>query len=222
MDVILLGAPGSGKGTQAKQLVAKYDIPQISTGDILRKAVKDGTELGQEAQKYMEAGELVPDEVILGVIEERLKEDDCKHGAIFDGFPRTIQQAEGMESILRNVGSQIGMCISLEVPDEHIINRLTARRMCAGCGQDYNMISSPPPEDGRCSKCGGEIIQRTDDQEDTIRNRLEVYHRQTSPLQDYYSGRGLLRIVDGDGSPQEIFAKLCQLFDDHYKKSAGN
>ncbi len=219
MYVILLGAPGSGKGTQAKQLVEKYGIPQISTGDILRKALKDGTELGKEAKKFMDAGELVTDALILGIIEERLKVDDCKNGAIFDGFPRTIQQADGMESMLKKTGANIAFCVSLEVPDENIITRLTARRLCSKCGQDYNTVSNPPPADGLCTKCGGEIIQRSDDQEATIRNRLEVYHRQTSPLQDYYSGRGLLRIVDGDGSPQEIFEKLCRLFDDYNKKS---
>lgn len=215
MNLILLGAPGSGKGTQAKQLVEKYSFPQISTGDILRAAVADGTPLGEQAQKYMKAGELVPDDVILGVIEERLKQDDCKTGAIFDGFPRTLQQADGMESVLKHLGSKLDLCISLEVPDDKVVARLTARRGCSKCGQDYNLISNPPPDDGRCGKCGGEIIQRVDDQEDTIRNRLAVYRRQTRPLQDYYSGRGLLRIVDADGTPDDIFAKLCQIIDDH-------
>ena len=220
MNIILLGAPGSGKGTQAKQLSQKYEYPQISTGDILRKAVADDTDLGKEAQKYMQAGELVPDGVILGVIEDRLKEDDCQAGSIFDGFPRTLQQADGLESLLKRLNSRLDLCISLEVPDDHIVSRLTARRICSGCGQDYNLNSNPPPEDNRCIKCGGQIIQRADDQEDTIRNRLAVYRRQTRPLQDYYSGRGLLHIVDGDGSPQDIFTKLCRIIDDHDKESA--
>jgi adenylate kinase len=215
MNLILLGAPGSGKGTQAKQLVDKYGIPQISTGDILRKAVADGTPLGEQAQKYMKAGNLVPDDIILGIIEERLKQDDCKVGAIFDGFPRTLQQADGMESVLQRLGSKLDLCISLEVPDDKVVARLTARRGCSQCGQDYNLINNPPPEDGRCSKCGGEIIQRLDDQEETIRNRLEVYRRQTRPLQDYYSGRGLLHIVDADGSPDDILDKLFRILDDH-------
>jgi adenylate kinase len=216
MNVILLGAPGSGKGTQAKRLVTTYGIPQISTGDILRLAVREGTDLGKEAKKYMDAGELVPDSVILGVIEERLHEDDCKKGAIFDGFPRTLQQAEGMESLLNKLASRLDLCISLEVPDEHIVRRLTARRLCSNCGADFNTISNPPPDNGICSVCcEGKIIQRDDDKEETIRNRLEVYHRQTRPLQDYYSGRGLLRLVDGDGSPDQIFDKLRQLFDDY-------
>ncbi|TKJ40408.1 adenylate kinase [candidate division LCP-89 bacterium B3_LCP] len=218
MNVILLGAPGSGKGTQAKQLVTKYGFPQISTGDILRKAVTDGTPIGKEAQKFMKAGELVPDDVILGVIEERLKEDDCKVGAIFDGFPRTLQQAYGLESLLKRIGSALDLCVSLEVPDDKVVTRLSARRGCSECGQDYNMISNPPPADGRCVKCSGEIIQRTDDQEDTIRNRLAVYRRQTKPLQDYYSGRGLLSIVDADGSPEDIFTKVCSVLDDHDKE----
>ena len=222
MNLILLGAPGSGKGTQAKQLEERYSFPQISTGDMLRKAVGDGTELGQKAQKYMKAGELVPDDVILGIIEERLKEDDCKVGAIFDGFPRTLQQADGMELLLQRINSRLDLCISLEVPDDRVVARLTTRCGCAECGQDYNLISNPPPEDGRCVKCGGEIIQRADDQEETIRNRLTVYRRRTKPLQDYYSGRGLLHIVDADGSPEEIFDKLCRIIDDHDKESAGN
>lgn len=222
MNLILLGAPGSGKGTQAKQLSKKYRYPQISTGDILREAVKEGTELGKRAQKFMQAGELVPDEVILGIIEERLQEDDCRKGSIFDGFPRTLQQADGLELILKSLNSKLDLCISLEVSDDHIVARLTARRICARCGQDYNLNSNPPPANGRCTKCGGEIIQRADDQEATIRNRLAVYRRQTRPLQDYYSGRALLRIVDGDAPPKDIFAKLCRIVDDHNKESAGS
>ncbi|MCX6638987.1 MAG: adenylate kinase [bacterium] len=220
MNIILLGAPGSGKGTQAKQLVEKYGFPQVSTGDILRKALADGTDLGSKAKKFMEAGELVPDEVILGIIEERLKQPDCKSGAIFDGFPRTLQQADGLEGLLKRINSHLDLfCISLEVPDDRIVSRLSARRICSGCGTDYNMISNPPPKDHHCLKCGGEIIQRGDDQEDTIRNRLAVYRRQTRPLQEYYSGRGLLRIADGDASPQEIFNKLSRLIDDYLKNS---
>jgi len=223
MNVILLGAPGSGKGTQAQQLVEKYGFPQISTGDILRKAVKDGTELGVKAKQYMDRGELVPDDVILGVIEDRLQQDDCKNGAIFDGFPRTIQQADGLDALLNRIGSNLDLTISLEVPDDAIIKRLTSRRVCNNCGAVFNVITNPPPEDGICPMCkSGSIIQRDDDREETIRNRLEVYHRQTKPLQDYYPGRGLLRIVDGNGTPQEIFTKLCRLFDDYLEKSARN
>lgn len=221
MNVILLGAPGSGKGTQAKQLVEKYGFPQISTGDILRKALKDGTDLGKQAKQYMDAGELVPDDVILGVIEDRLQEDDCKQGAIFDGFPRTIQQADGLDALLNRIGSKLDLTVSLEVPDDAIIKRLTSRRVCNNCGAVFNMITDPPPEDGICPVCKvGKIIQRDDDREETIRHRLNVYRRQTKPLQDYYSGRGVLRIVDGNGTPPEIFDKLCRLFDDYIKKSS--
>ncbi|MBU0520504.1 adenylate kinase [bacterium] len=223
MNVILLGAPGSGKGTQAQQLVEKYSIPQISTGDILRKALKDGTDLGKEAKKFMEAGQLVPDEVILGIIAERLQQNDCKKGAIFDGFPRTIQQADALNAILNKIGSQLDLTVSLEVPDEKIIKRLTSRRVCNNCGAVFNTVSNPPPAEGNCPSCKtGQIIQRSDDQESTIRSRLDVYHRQTKPLQDYYSGRGVLRMVDGDGSPQDIYTKLCRLLDDHLKESGGN
>lgn len=222
MNLILLGAPGSGKGTQAKQVSDKYGFPQISTGDILRKAVADGTDLGRQAEEYMAAGELVPDHVILGVIEERLREKDCQDGAIFDGFPRTLQQADGLESILQKIHSRLDLCLSLEVPDDRIVERLSARRICSDCGQDYNMISNPPPTDGRCIRCGGEIVQRADDQEETIRNRLEVYRRQTRPLQEYYAGRGLLHIVDADGLPRDIFAKLCRVIDDHREEPTGS
>ncbi|RJP75822.1 MAG: adenylate kinase [Candidatus Zixiibacteriota bacterium] len=222
MNIVLLGAPGSGKGTQAKMLAEKYHFPHISTGDILRQAIRGNTPLGREAEGYIKAGDLVPDKVVLGIIEERLQEADCAEGALFDGFPRTIQQADGLESMLKKANRRLDLCLSLEVPDEHIVRRLSSRRICSVCGADYNMISNPPPADNRCVICGGEIVQRADDQETTIRNRLAVYRKQTSPLQEYYSGRGLLRIVDGDGSPSEIFAKLCRVIDDHSQKPAGN
>lgn len=220
MNLILLGAPGSGKGTQAKMLVEKYQIPHISTGDILRQAVKDQTELGKQAQHFMNSGELVPDRVILGVIEERLEQPDCSAGALFDGFPRTILQADGLESLLKKTDRKLDLCLSLEVADDSIVKRLASRRICGNCGRDYNLISNPPPADMKCTNCGGRIVQRADDEEDTIRNRLAVYRRQTRPLQEYYSGRGLLRIVDADDVPQEVFAKLCRLIDDYLKDAA--
>lgn len=203
-------------------LAEKNRYPQISTGDILRQAVKDGTELGKQAEKYMKAGDLVPDRVILSVIAERLKNPDCESGAIFDGFPRTILQADGLESLLTKLDRHLDLCLSLEVPDERIVTRLSNRRICRNCGKDYNLIGNPPPKDGRCVACGGQIIQRSDDQEETIRNRLAVYRQQTRPLQEYYSGRGMLRIVDADGSAEEIFDKLSRLVDDYHKESHGN
>ncbi len=222
MNLILLGAPGSGKGTQAKILADRYQFPHISTGDILRQAIKDAAPLGQKVEKLMKAGELVPDGVILAIIEQRLQEDDCARGAIFDGFPRTILQAEGLEALLDKVHRRLDLCLSLEIADERIVQRLSSRRICANCGEDYNLTANPPPADGRCRQCAGEILQRADDQEDTIRNRLAVYRRQTRPLQEYYSGRGLLHIIDGDGTPEEIFAKLCRLIDDHLKEFPRN
>ena len=222
MNLILLGAPGSGKGTQAKQIAKRYKFPHVSTGDILRQAIKEGSALGKQAEGFMKTGELVPDKVILGLIEERLQQRDCKSGAIFDGFPRTILQADGLEALLKKVNRRLNVCLSLEVSDERIVQRLSNRRICNGCGKDFNLISNPPPKDRRCPVCGGEVVQRTDDQEETIRNRLAVYRRQTRPLQEYYSGRGLLHIVDGDGAPEEILKKLCRLIDDHLKEPAGN
>jgi adenylate kinase len=222
MNLIILGAPGSGKGTQAKELARRYQYPHISTGDMLRQAIKDGTPLGKQAEGFMKTGELVPDKVILGIIEERLQKKDCQAGAIFDGFPRTILQADGLEAILKKISRRLDVCLSLEVSDDRIVQRLSSRRICNGCGKDYNLRSNPPPQDRRCPVCGGEIVQRADDQEDTIRNRLAVYRRQTRPLQEYYSGRGLLHILDGDGPPDEIFKKLCRLLDDHLKEPVGN
>jgi adenylate kinase len=222
MNLTLLGGPGAGKGTQAKRLLEKYRLLHISTGDILRQAIKDGTPLGLQAERYLKSGELVPDAIMLGIIEERLAQPDAAAGAIFDGFPRTLPQADGLEALLRKRKSRLNLCLSLEVPDELIIKRLSSRRICNQCGADYNVISNPPPADGKCLKCGGQIIQRADDFEETIRNRLAVYRRQTKPLQDYYSGRGLLRVVDGNQTVDDIFAKLCQTIDDHLKESAGN
>jgi adenylate kinase len=222
MNLVLLGGPGAGKGTQAKRLAEKYQLCHVSTGDILRQAIKEGTPLGKQADGFIKAGELVPDAVILGIIDTRLKQADAAGGAIFDGFPRTLPQADGLEVLLKKLNSRLHMCLSLEIPDELIVQRLTSRRLCSNCGTDYNVISNPPPADGLCVKCAGKIIQRADDREDTIRNRQTVYHRQTRPLQEYYSSRGSLHLVDGQGPMDEIFSKLCRLIDDYHKESAGN
>ncbi|MFC1691795.1 adenylate kinase [Nanoarchaeota archaeon] len=199
MKLILLGPPGTGKGTQAVRMTEKYDIPQISTGDILRQAVKDNTELGQKAKEYMDAGNLVPDDVIIGIVEERIKQDDCKNGFLFDGFPRTIPQAEALEKI-----TDIDKVIELKTTDEVIIKRLSSRRQCKACGAIFG-IDIPPKEEGKCDKCSGELYQRDDDQEEAIKNRLEVYHNQTMPLTKFYKEKDLLVEIDGEQKIPKIF-----------------
>ncbi len=208
MNLIFLGPPGSGKGTQAKMLVDKYGIPQISTGDILREAVKEGTPLGKEAKKYMDEGKLVPDEVVVGIVRERLKEPDCTKGFILDGFPRTIPQAEALDKTLREMGKGIDHVLSLEVDREELVRRLSGRRTCKRCGAMYHIIFDPPKKDGVCDRCGGELYQRDDDKEETIRERLRVYEEQTAPLIEYYRKKGLLRPIDGVGKIEEIFARI--------------
>ncbi|RLA81911.1 MAG: adenylate kinase [Deltaproteobacteria bacterium] len=208
MNLIFLGPPGSGKGTQAKMLVDKYGIPQISTGDILREAVKEGTPLGKEAKKYMDEGKLVPDEVVVGIVRERLKEPDCTKGFILDGFPRTIPQAEALDKTLQEMGKGIDHVLSLEVDREELVRRLSGRRTCKKCGAMYHIIFDPPKKDGVCDRCGGELYQRDDDKEETIRERLRVYEEQTAPLIEYYRKKGLLRPIDGVGKIEEIFARI--------------
>ncbi|HFE52364.1 MAG TPA: adenylate kinase [Bacteroidetes bacterium] len=209
MRLILLGPPGSGKGTQGAWLSSKYGIPAISTGDILREAVRRGTELGKKAKNYMDAGELVPDDVIIGLIEERLSESDCAKGFILDGFPRTVPQAEALEELMKRRNWPLDAVLSLEVPDEEIVRRSVNRRVCANCGRVFNLITDPPPADGKCPVCGGEIIQRDDDNEETVRARLRVYNEQTAPLKDYYEKRGKLIRVDGVGSIEEVRSRIA-------------
>ncbi len=209
MDVILLGPPGAGKGTQAKMMIEKWRIPQVSTGDILRAAVREGTQLGLEAKGFMDEGGLVPDSVVIGIIEERIKEPDAADGFILDGFPRTIAQAEALEKILSDNDRKIEHVISIEVDDEELVTRLTGRRMCKSCGESFHMVFNQPSVENVCDACSGELYQRDDDQEDTIRQRLEVYHDQTSPLIEYYRERGGLREVDGAGSISDIFDQIA-------------
>ena len=208
MRLILLGPPGAGKGTQAKRLIERYGIPQISTGDILRAAVREGTELGKTAKQYMDAGKLVPDEVVIGIIEERLKEPDCAKGYILDGFPRTVAQADALTEVLARMGQSIDHVVSIEVPDEELVERLTGRRTCRNCGAMYHVKFSPPKKPGVCDKCGGELFQRDDDKEETIRARLKVYQDQTAPLIAYYEKAGLLRRVSGVGTVDEIYERI--------------
>jgi adenylate kinase len=213
MRLVFLGAPGAGKGTQAKRLVEKYGIPQISTGDLLRAAVAAGTALGKEAKSYMDRGELVPDSVVLGMVKERLSQDDCKKGFILDGFPRNVAQAEALDKMLAEMNMPLDIALNLDVPFDDLMKRLTGRRTCKSCGQMYNVYYSPSKVEGKCDKCGGELFQRDDDKEETIRKRLEVYKAQTEPLIDYYSKKGILKSVSGTGSIDEIFNSICAILE---------
>jgi len=208
MNLILLGPPGGGKGTQAEKLKAKYGIPQISTGDILRAEVKAGTELGLEARKFMDAGKLVPDGVVIGMVAKRLQEPDCQKGYMLDGFPRTKAQAEALDDLLAKLGQKIDHVVSIEVPDEELMKRLTARRMCRGCGASYHLMFKPPATEGACDGCGGELYQRDDDNEETVGSRLKVYAESTQPLIDYYRAKGLLRSVAGVGAIDDVFGRI--------------
>ncbi|MBE0427136.1 MAG: adenylate kinase [Nitrospirae bacterium] len=211
MRLVLLGAPGGGKGTQAKKLIEKYGIPQISTGDILRASVAAGTPLGKEAKSYMDKGELVPDSVVIGLVKERVAQDDCKKGYILDGFPRNIAQAEVLDKVLAEMGSPLSTALLIDVDKDVLMKRLTGRRTCKNCQQMYNVYFSAPKKDGVCDKCGGELFQRDDDKEETIKKRLDVYDAQTAPLMDYYKKKGILKSVKGTGSIDEIFNQVCNI-----------
>jgi adenylate kinase len=206
--VVLLGAPGAGKGTQAKMLIEKFKIPQISTGDILRKAVADGTPLGKEAKVIMDSGGLVSDKIVLGLVEERLKQPDCKNGFILDGFPRNTAQAEALDKILTGSSMPLTVALNIDVDLNDLLKRLTGRRTCKSCQQMYNIFFSPPKKEGTCDKCGGELFQRDDDKEATIKKRLDVYQQQTAPLIDYYSRKQIMKTVMGVGGINDIFNKV--------------
>ena len=203
MKIIMLGAPGAGKGTQAKMIAEKYSIPHISTGDIFRANIKNGTELGKKAKTYIDAGPLVPDELVVDLVIDRFKEDDCKNGYVLDGFPRTIPQAEALDNALKAIGDKVDFAIDVEVPDENIVRRMGGRRACVGCGATYHVVYNPTKEEGTCDTCGGELIVRDDDKPETVLSRLEVYHNQTQPLIDYYKGQGILKREAG-----KILAKV--------------
>jgi adenylate kinase len=206
--IVLLGAPGAGKGTQAKMLIEKYRIPQISTGDILRKAVADGTPLGKEAKVIMDQGGLVSDKIVLGLVEERIKQPDCKDGFILDGFPRNTAQAEALDKMLSAMGAPLNIALNIDVDMNDLLKRLTGRRTCKGCQQMYNIFFSAPKKEGVCDKCNGELFQRDDDKEATIKKRLDVYSQQTAPLIDYYSKKNIMKTVMGVGSISDIFNKV--------------
>ncbi|HSE14705.1 MAG TPA: adenylate kinase [Candidatus Deferrimicrobium sp.] len=211
MGIILLGPPGAGKGTQAKKLTQSFSIPQISTGDMLRAAVKNGTALGRQAKAFMDAGGLVPDEVVIGIVKERLAEPDCGKGFILDGFPRTIPQAEALDRVAKELGKEIRFVLSLEVDQNELMERLCGRRTCTGCGAMYHVKFNPPKSVGKCDKCGTALIQRDDDKEETIKNRLTNYNKATAPLLDYYRNTGKIRSVMASGEIDAIYAGIVKI-----------
>ena len=211
MKIIMLGAPGAGKGTQAKMIAAKYGIPHISTGDIFRANIKNGTELGAKAKEYMDKGLLVPDELVVDLVIDRFKEADCENGYVLDGFPRTIPQAEALDKALTAIGENVDYAINVEVPDENIVNRMGGRRACVGCGATYHIVYSPTKEEGKCDTCGGELIIRDDDKPETVQNRLSVYHEQTQPLIDYYTNKGIIAEVDGTVDMNDVFNAIVNI-----------
>ena len=211
MRLILLGAPGAGKGTQAKKLSEKYRIPKISTGDILREAMQKGTALGLKAKSYMDRGQLVPDDVVIGIVEEKLKDKECVKGWILDGFPRTLQQAQALDRILTGTRTPIEYVLNLEVDAEKIIKRISGRRSCESCQSAYHIYFNRPKKDGVCDSCEGRLIQRNDDKEETVRERLKVYREKTQPLVNYYSERSLLKKVEADDDIEKVFTRICSL-----------
>ena len=211
MKIIMLGAPGAGKGTQAQMISEKYHLPHISTGDIFRANIKNGTELGKEAKGYMDKGLLVPDELTVRILLDRVAKDDCKDGYILDGFPRNIPQAEVLDEELTKLGDKIDAAIDIEVPDESIIKRMSGRRACVSCGATYHIENVPPKKEGICDKCGEELILRDDDREETVKNRLKVYHEQTQPLIDYYGKKGVLKTLDGTKDMMEVFQEITEI-----------
>lgn len=213
MKIIMLGAPGAGKGTQAKKLAEKYGIPHISTGDIFRANIKNGTELGKKAKVYIDQGLLVPDELVVDLVVDRFKNADCKNGYVLDGFPRTIPQAEALDEALSKNGENVDFAIEVDVADELIINRMAGRRACLSCGATYHIVNIPPKKEGICDVCGKELVLRDDDKPETVKKRLAVYHEQTQPLIDYYAAKGILRSVDGTKSMEDTFHEIVQILE---------
>ena len=213
MNIILMGLPGAGKGTQASEIVKKFSIPHISTGDMFRKAIKDETDLGKEAKSYMDRGELVPDEVTVGIVKERISEDDAKKGFLLDGFPRTIDQAEALNDIMSELGRNIDAVINIEVPEEELMNRLTGRRICEKCGTTYHLVFNPPKVDGICDIDGGKLYQREDDNPETVSNRLNVNVKQSKPILEYYNEKGVLKNIDGAKDIDDVTKDVIDILD---------
>ncbi|KYH35199.1 adenylate kinase [Clostridium tepidiprofundi DSM 19306] len=213
MKIILLGPPGAGKGTQAKSISRKYSIPHISTGDIFRQNISLSTELGKEAKKYIDKGQLVPDELTISIVKDRLLKDDCKKGFLLDGYPRTVKQAEALDGFLAEHGSRLNLALLIAVPREFILERMTGRRVCPSCGASYHIKFNPPQQEGICDVCGSTIIQREDDTPETVSNRLDIYDKQTQPLIDYYKDKNLLSVVDGTYSINNVFKQISERLD---------
>ena len=211
MRIIMLGAPGAGKGTQAKEIADKYQIPHISTGDIFRMNIKEGTELGKKAKTFMDQGALVPDELTVALVVDRIQKEDCKNGFVLDGFPRTIPQAEALDKKLAEMEEKMDYAIDVDVPDENIVNRMGGRRACVNCGSTYHIVSIPTKVEGICDKCGNEVVLRDDDKPETVQKRLKVYHEQTQPLIDYYNSQGILKSVNGVRPMEDVFAEIVRI-----------
>lgn len=211
MKIIMLGAPGAGKGTQAKMIADRYSIPHISTGDIFRANIKNGTELGKKAKEYMDQGLLVPDELVCDLVVDRVQQDDCANGYVLDGFPRTIPQAESLDAALASLGTAVEYAINVDVPDENIVRRMSGRRACVTCGATYHLEHIPPKKEGVCDRCGSPLILRDDDKPETVTKRLDVYHTQTQPLIDYYTAKNVLVEVDGTKNMDEVFADIVKV-----------
>ncbi|MEW9502737.1 adenylate kinase [Jeotgalibacillus marinus] len=211
MNIVLMGLPGAGKGTQAEQIIEKYEIPHISTGDMFRAAIKNGTELGLKAKSFMDQGNLVPDEVTIGIVHERLSKDDCQKGFLLDGFPRTVAQADALDSLLTDLGKKLDYVLNIKVEQEELMKRLTGRWICKTCGATYHTIFNPPAVEGICDKDGGELYQRIDDKPETVKNRLDVNMKQTQPLLDFYSQKGVLKDIDGQQDIKKVFVDINDL-----------
>ena len=211
MKIVMLGAPGAGKGTQAKMIAEKYSIPHISTGDIFRANIKNGTELGKKAKTFMDQGLLVPDELVVELVADRIQQDDCKNGFVLDGFPRTIPQAEALDAALEKINEKMDYAIDVDVPDENIITRMSGRRACLNCGATYHIVSIPTKVEGVCDRCGNPVVLRDDDKPETVKKRLEVYHEQTQPLIDYYKKKDILKTVNGVQPMEDVFKAIVEI-----------